>query len=396
MKVLEWGIYLIVFCLPLYLVRFSVFNLPTNVLEVLVGILFVVWIVNKCKMQISKCKIKDLNLFIPILLILIGVSMATIFSWDLRASAGIWKSWFIVPLLFFVVLINVIEKENIKNIFYSLIASGFVVGAISLIYLIQGNLDIQGRLQGFYNSPNYLAMYLAPALILCSGLLFVEKKRFFKLLLITNYLLLITILFFTKSFGAWLGIIIAFCFGLILYLYTLPAGRQEVKKPAQGWSASGRKKLLWVAVCLSLLIILVLGYSKFISQEGRFSFDARLIIWQKAWQVFKTYPVIGIGPGTFQDYFPLYPKWGVPQPHNLYLAFLLQTGIIGFIGFIWLLTWFFKKGFELLKTQNLLVITIMSTMTYILGHGLVDTTYWKNDLSIIFWLILVLLNRAGR
>jgi len=33
---------------------------------------------------------------------------------------------------------------------------------------------------------------------------------------------------------------------------------------------------------------------------------------------------------------------------------------------------------------------------YILIHGLVDTTYWKNDLSIIFWLVIVLGYKANR
>ena len=110
------------------------------------------------------------------------------------------------------------------------------------------------------------------------------------------------------------------------------------------------------------------------------------MIWQKAWQVFKQNPVIGIGPGTFQDYFPLYPKWGVPQPHNLFLAFLLQAGIIGFIGFIWLILWFFRpRADQPWAGTRLLLIVIMS---YILINGLADTTYWKNDLSLMFWLII--------
>ena len=105
-----------------------------------------------------------------------------------------------------------------------------------------------------------------------------------------------------------------------------------------------------------MIIILALGLIKIKSIEGLKSFDARFVIWQKAWQVFKTYPIVGIGPGTFQDYFPLYPKWGVPQPHNIFLAFLLQTGIVGFIGFIMLLVWFLKNGLKLLETQYSLLI----------------------------------------
>jgi len=100
--------------------------------------------------------------------------------------------------------------------------------------------------------------------------------------------------------------------------------------------------------------------------------------------------VIGIGPGTLGKYFPPYPQWGVPQPHNIFLAFLFQTGLIGFLGFIWTLILFFKTGIRKLNT-NPVTICLISLMSYTLIHGLADTTYWKNDLAVIFWIIVGLI-----
>jgi putative inorganic carbon (HCO3(-)) transporter len=138
------------------------------------------------------------------------------------------------------------------------------------------------------------------------------------------------------------------------------------------------------------LIIVFLGYFALIQKES--SFDARIVIWQEAWEVFKANPILGIGPGTFGNYFPPYPELGVPQPHNIFLAFLLQTGIIGFIGFIWLLIWFFRTGVKLFIVHcSLFTVTLMSVMVYILVHGLIDTTYWKNDLSVLFWTVIALM-----
>lgn len=380
MKTLEWGIYLIVFCLPLYLVRFSILGIPTTVLEVLIYVLFILWLIKGFKFgEIKKLLFTHYPLFIAILLILIGVSTATFYSWNLRTSLGIWKAWFIDPILFFIVFISTIKKpEQIARVFYCLICSGLMVSIISLIYLIQGKLDGQGRLQGFYNSPNYLAMYLAPVLIIGLGMLFLEKDYLLRRPLFIINLFLIIVLFFTKSFGAWLGIIGALILGTIIYL-----------------SKRKNKKIIWGVICLGLLIILIFGLLKINSIPGRLSLSSRLIIWQRAWESFITHPIIGIGPGTFSDYFPSYPLWGVPQPHNLYLAFLLQTGIFGFIGLIWLLIWFFRRGFKSVIGGKGLVIgtwdlglILMSVMVYILIHGLVDTTYWKNDLSIFFWLVI--------
>lgn len=379
MQVLVLGIYLIVFCLPLYLVRFKIFSIPTTALELLIYGLFVLWLIKGGYKNLQKIIKDNKGLIWPIILILIGVTISTIFSWDLRVSAGIWKAWFVDPLMFFIVFISTIKKDDLKNVFKALILSGFVVSIISLVYLIQGNLNFQGRLQGIYDSPNFLSMYLAPILII--SLAKIIKKIYLparrtswqtNLFIILSCLLLIVVLFFTKSFGAWMGILGALALGLFT-----------------NWTYRTDKSYmsyLLVLIFLIFAIVFVLGMIKINSLEGLRSFDARFVIWQKAWQVFKQYPLIGIGPGTFQDYFPLYPKWGVPQPHNLFLAFLLQTGIIGFIGFIWLILYFFKNSIKLFTTQySLLIITIMS---YILIHGLVDTTYWKNDLSMVFWLMI--------
>lgn len=374
MKILEKGIYLIIFCLPLYLVRFTVLNIPTTVLEIMIYALFIIWLFKFFKFnEFKKLIITHWSLFFAIVLILIGVSIATILSWDLKISAGIWKAWFIDPLLFFIVLISVIKKpKQIKKIFWAFILSALIIGIISLVYLIQGDLDGLNRLGAFYDSPNYLSMYLAPALILSLGLSPLTKRKSKKTLLIISTLLFIICLFFTKSLGAWLGIIAVACFVLCIYLW---------KK--------NKKLLFWIIILSALLIIFVLGYLKLNSEFGKISINARLIIWQRALQVIKNYPFIGIGPGTFQDYFPPYPSWGVPQPHNIYLAFLLQTGLIGFIGFIWVLGWFFKSLSKDLN-HNLRLLLIM-LMIYILIHGLVDTTYWKNDLSVFFWLIIGLM-----
>jgi O-antigen ligase len=107
---------------------------------------------------------------------------------------------------------------------------------------------------------------------------------------------------------------------------------------------------------------------------------------------------LGIGPGMFQDYylkyqshFPVsYLEWAVPEPHNLFLAFWLETGLLGLAGFIWLLAIFFKKLFLLFKKSNYFATILIMLMGYILIHGLADTTYFKNDLSVVFWLAVAL------
>ncbi|MEA2113457.1 MAG: O-antigen ligase family protein, partial [Patescibacteria group bacterium] len=258
-----------------------------------------------------------------------------------------------------------------------------------LFYFFSNNLTYDGRLSGFYISPNYLAMCLSPVLILSLWLYFCLEKQLFKVFLFTGQCLLLATVFLTYSYSAWAGLAAALLF---VSVFQKLSSRNSVS----GWKPS---------FCV-LLIIISFFFSQINSPKFQelldFSYpslSSRLAIWQSAGEIIKDHPLNGIGPGLFQKYyldkqtdFGLYPEWAVPQPHNLFLAFWLQTGLIGLIGFIWLMVSFFKSGFKALFgiRHSLSAVFLMAAMVYILTHGLTDTTYWKNDLSIVFWLVLAL------
>ena len=120
-------------------------------------------------------------------------------------------------------------------------------------------------------------------------------------------------------------------------------------------------------------------------------------------------PFFGIGAGNFQKnylalqpYFPPYLEWAVPHPQNLFLSFWLESGLLGLISFVGILYFSMQP---LLKKESVKKNTpsaklLVAFFIYIIIVGLFDTPYWKNDLSAIFWIfiILSLLNKsfAGR
>jgi len=381
-KIIQFGTYLIVFSLPLYLVRFKVGWVPFNLLEVLIYLLFLLWLI---KVIADKKKIRDIfkekKFFYSIFILFFGLTISTFFSTDIFISAGIWKGWFLAPILFFLVVINSLKnRDQVRNIIVTLTFSGLIVALIALYYWLNGNLTYDGRLKGFYLSANFLAMYLSPILVLSLYLYHLAKKRILKILLFIVYGLLFIAIYLTYSYGALLGLLGAFIF---LFL------------------TQARKKKF-----LSLILLLLVVFA-FALQSGGYKFrgfadfsypsiESRLVIWKSTWEIIKDHPLVGVGPGMFQKYyleyqprFELYPEWAVPQPHNLFLAFWLQTGLLGLIGFIWLLAAFFKKN-----KPNFLGLVLTAAIIYILIHGLIDTPYWKNDLALIFWLIIVLGSRA--
>lgn len=368
-------LYLIIFSLPLYLVRFSVFGFKTNALDILLILLTAYSLFTFRFSLFADVKIK--KLLPPIALILIGAIIATFNSSDILRSLGILKSYFVLPILFFFASSSTIKTgEQKKKILSAWFYGGFTVALISVFYWLTGDLTYDGRLRAFFESPNQLAMFLVPAFII--GVYLVAPKRVVLLAIIG------IIIFATKSLGAIAAITISLIYFFIFHRHLT----------SSYLTASMRVKIQ--AGILLIFLFSSLYFIFFIKDfSERSSLVSRITIWQSAGEILKDNWVLGIGPGTFQEkyleyqkYFPPYLEWASPQPHNIFLAFWLQTGIIGFAGFLWLIFIFFKNVWQNKKDDIVFLSGVL--MVYVLLHGLIDTTYWRNDLAVMFWLVVLL------
>ncbi|MCX6765405.1 MAG: O-antigen ligase family protein [Candidatus Moranbacteria bacterium] len=394
---------LTILLIPAYLIRFSVFGIPTNLLEILVLVVFISAFLSKQKIDYKEFYKQNKVYFFGILLVIAGLFISTVVSGHYRIGFGIIKGWFIIPLVFSWVLIKEIKKkEDLENILKWLYLGIFGVAAISLIYYFQGNVTYDSRLKALYLSPNHLAMYLTPGIII--GIYLIqntisqltgESYKEMRLLAYTgksyhslffntiSFLIILSSLYLTYSYAAWVAVILSL---IITALF-------------------GKRKLSKKFVLIGAIIILLIIMSQWNTEKmenlknfSRSSLESRVIIWQSATKILKDNVIWGIGPGNFQNiyleyqkYFPPYLEWAVPQPLNLYLAFWLQSGIFGFIGFLILII---KWMHETLKNEKnslfLIEAVLLGIMLYILIHGFIDTPYWKNDLAVIFWIIFSL------
>jgi len=397
---LFWAFNLLVFLLPTYLLRFKIAGFSTNLFEACFLFILIWWfcetILKRRKLNFNLICNQNHFLHIGMGALLIGAILSTIFSYNQLVSLGILKSWFVVPILFFLILVSIVQdhKDKTISILKALAFSGIIVSIIAILYLILGTLTYDDRLKAFYEHPNQLAMYLAPTWIIVSGFLLASKKKKEKKLWILSLMTISIPLFFTYSYGSWVGILA----GTIILLLRHRKNKKE-----------GRLIYRYVIISLILVILLIqLFLPKFqdIFLTQRSSLHSRFMIWRSSTHILKDNWALGIGPGTFQQtyldyqkYFPPYLEWAVPQPHNIFLAFWLQTGLIGFIGFLIILIWFFKQGLRRIcedKKEAFLASILLALMVYTLIHGLVDTTYWKNDLAIIFWILIGLMSTISR
>jgi putative inorganic carbon (hco3(-)) transporter len=389
-------ILLVVFSVPLYLIKFSIGGISTNILEILIYFLFIFFIFSEKNIGFKDIYKKYKIYILGIVLIFLGLLISTVINKNWYEGLGIIKGWFSDPLLLaFVIIESIKTRKDSENILKSLYLSTLVVSLIGIFYLISGNLTYDFRLKAFYLSPNYLAMFLSPAVFIGIYLFQFQSAKFkvqnysskFKInlwlsFLIFSLLIIILNLYLTYSYAAWISIILALAITLLIQ-----------KK----W-----KIILMIATIFLAIFATQISNTKLNKLTApRSSLESRIMIWHSASKILKDNPFFGIGPGNFQNkyleyqkYFPPYLEWAVPQPHNLYIAFWLESGILGLSGFLLIIFVWLKNIIPQIKNQKnshaLLAATLFSIMIYILIHGLFDTPYWKNDLSVIFWIIFSL------
>ncbi|MDD5625975.1 MAG: O-antigen ligase family protein [Patescibacteria group bacterium] len=403
--------FLVLICavLPAYQIRFQIFGLPMTLLEVMILILFVVWLI---KYRSLKQTIQKLGNWKWIILIWLIISTLAMFiAPNLREAAGIWKAYFVEPILLLIVFVSLVrEKKDLNLILNALIFSALYCSVWAIcqkIFHFGGMMSTEvwnapkiWRATGPFPQSNFLGLYLGPIIVLTFGQIIANRKKclwFIAYSLI--FVLSLAAIILARSNGAILGVLAGLIFiGLI-------------HKSSRKWTT--------IALIILLLIIKLLPVARnYVWQEATFqnlSGQLRVNIWQGAISLIKTNPILGVGLDGYQNLIPQYQARFYdpithqlisvethPYPHNLFLALWCELGLAGLTIFLIIIFQFFKLGFrelfrnlkleirnlDLEKDNQILILALLASIVTILIHGLVDTPYFKNDLSILFWLII--------
>lgn len=376
--------------LPLYLVRWRVGGMPTTLLELLLYGFFIVAFFRAARGGRLKefLTVPPQRLFRWGALLLLGGLAVSVLAFPSSRTLGIAKGWFFDPVLLFLLVRYAIRESGLGAglpFLRAYLASAAAVSIAALFYYVGDLVTFNGRLAAFYDSPNQLAMHLAPGLLI-AVLLAWERRAAASVYHAGAAVVIGIALFLSGSAGAWLSVAGALVLGVVM-----------------AWRADRfRLKAICATGALGMLLPLFAVYSwpalrGALSLPERSSLASRVTIWRSALAIGRNHSVLGIGPGNFQDQYlayqknyPPYPEWAVPQPHNVFLAFWLQTGLLGLAGFLALLAWFFREGARINTMPGSLGGLLTVLMLSFLLHGAVDTTYWRNDLSAFFWMLLAL------
>ncbi len=127
----------------------------------------------------------------------------------------------------------------------------------------------------------------------------------------------------------------------------------------------------------------------------------RFIIWKSAANIWKDYPVLGIGVGQYQNAYQtqyclpdsldykLSPEARHNHPHNNLMLILSEAGIVGgtaYLVFLCLLLWFSFRGWW--RTKNVLYLVLLSILLGTQLQGLMDTNIKMTVVCKMYWFFI--------
>lgn len=431
---LKMAVLILIFALPSYLIRFSIFSIPSTLLEIMILIVFAFFIFNKRKELFKNLK-KNKSQKIPYpfsweIILILTFSFIAVFIGGLNNSAlGIFKAYFLEPIFLFIVIVNIFKSEkDIKRIFFSLSLSALFISIIAIWQKITGQwifnefwADLNTRrVVSIFSYPNAVALYLAPIIPLTISLFIYRLKEKGSLNLFLKQLITFIILinsflavYFSKSKGA----LIALALSLLISAFILFKRKYKI-------------------IILIFLIIFISGFSCLkndwikLQTSSSLSYQIRITQWQETLEMLEDGNILwGSGLANYQNKIKPYHQDGIffnkdadPDfrrkiiifndkyraerwqpleiylyPHNIFLNFWTEIGLLGAIIFMFLIFKFLYLSLKhVTKEKNnkekYLILGLFSSMLVVLIHGLVDVPYFKNDLSVLFWINIALLS----
>ncbi|MFA5270024.1 MAG: O-antigen ligase family protein [Patescibacteria group bacterium] len=379
---LRVGVYLILIALPLYLIKFKFGPIPTTLLELMIYVTTLMWLI-KVWLKRSFINWSAVRAYgYPLLLILIGLILGTYVSADRMVSLGIIKGWFIDPILLFVLITSVLDRQlHIKKATVALMLPATILSGLAIYQAITGEfITVDNRASAVFSSANYLSLFIVPVMVLGCGLLGSIARRW-RWWVVVCLLIMAGGLYLTFSYAGWLGLIV----GIAVLVFC--------------------RIRFWLATISSAGVVLVAVLSQWqhpkfqqmLDLVGRSSSHVRLQVWQTALLMIKENPFTGIGLGLFEQRYLEFAQRLFSPPielrmlhsHNILLQFLVNTGLSGGIGFIWLVVNFVRRIWRsAVGAGDVLATATLAAMAALLAHGMLDLAYWKNDLSALFWVVM--------
>ena len=417
----ENGLLVLLGALPLYLVRLECLGMPTTLLELMFVVVFLFWLKQILviaprppsegggRHEATSISVKpassltrllrrftsrnDYRLFlIATITIILGALLGLTQTYNLASSINAIKSFLVEPILVALMIWSVAgnKKLELKKWMLALTIPMALVSIYAIFQYFTGfgipdAWFLERRVTSIFPYPNALGHFVAPIITL--NIVWLMQRGLKRLgaseLMITSSTLLgLVAVFLSQTEAAWVAIAVTVVLAGI-------------------WI--GRHRKTWIAIALlGALLVIAVPQARHKLTLQDWSGQTRTAQWEETWNFLTSSPrtfILGAGANNYpiavepfhtHDYLEIFQ-----QPHNIFFNVWVEYGILGLIGMLLL-------AFELVRLQTTpnpsfarrgisSALPLAAALAEMSIHGLVDVPYFKNDLSILTWTLIILL-----
>ncbi len=126
-------------------------------------------------------------------------------------------------------------------------------------------------------------------------------------------------------------------------------------------------------------------------------FTSRSELWRAAIRIWRSHPMLGIGPDQFRlnyaPYIGVTPDDRI-RTHDIFIEALANTGVVGLLAMLFLLGSALWVQLRLLREKRLdstsrwLAVALIVALVAYIGHGVLDYFLWETGVSFMFFILL--------
>jgi putative inorganic carbon (hco3(-)) transporter len=386
-RYVRWALVVTAASMPLYVVRWRLGPLPTTLLENLILVTMVLYAIAVWRGAAPLPKRTPYE--IPIALFLVAGVIGIFVAPDHRGALGIFRAYLLEPIAVFYVATAVLGTAGAIE---SLIA-GWGIGAVAFAIVevaafmqvfLGGTLQIGHAAAALGINPNSVALYLEPPIALAAAFALFGSGRQ-RWLGIAALSVLVAADVATLSRGGLLAL------GVLLVISFITVRALVFRLALLGASVVGAL-VLWQLPFVRLRMI-------YLVFDPAHTLYGRLHLWAATLRMLRDHPIFGAGINAYQTTMAPYraaDTYHVPEPyaHNIVLTTWSELGLLGLAAFIYMLVALIVRPWRALAKAAGVYRPVLwgvgTGFAMVAIHGIVDSPYWKNDLSLEFWLLAAL------
>jgi O-antigen ligase len=363
--------------LPLYVVRWKYGPLSTTLLELLVVATIALYLLGRRRKGAFRLNRTPYD--IPIVLLLVAGAMAVFVPPDRWHALGLYRAYFVEPIAIFYVAIDLLRAPGqVRRVLVGLGIGSSIFAVLNVVAFfvsfVQGTFVLGSPPTALYTSSPEVAMYLEPPFALAAGFIMFADRRRDRLMSLVWMAFLAAALALTLSRGAYFAI-------AVLALVAIATSRAR----------------LWLAVGTVVVVIMLLQVplvaKRFAGQfdlfDSQTTIRGRLSIFTDTFKMLRDHPIFGNGLGGYHYLF----RGTIPEiyPHDMWLTLWVEVGLLGMVAFAVIFFGLLFRGWRAHARASgfyrALLWGVSGSLVLWGVHGLVDSPYWKNDMSVEFWIL---------